>query len=80
MNGKRLIGLAFCLLVALSMVLTACPHETVQRCGNGNVEGLEQCDDGNSASGDECTSDCQLESEPSLPQSVYVPFTNEEST
>ncbi|KAL3143288.1 hypothetical protein ABBQ38_002130 [Trebouxia sp. C0009 RCD-2024] len=31
-----------------------------QLCGNGLVEGLEQCDDGNTASGDGCSSTCQI--------------------
>jgi cysteine-rich repeat protein len=30
-------------------------------CGNGDVEGLEQCDDYNRTSGDGCSSSCQLE-------------------
>lgn len=30
-------------------------------CGNGNLEGGETCDDGNTRSGDGCTSACQLE-------------------
>ncbi|KAL3133740.1 hypothetical protein ABBQ32_008228 [Trebouxia sp. C0010 RCD-2024] len=32
-----------------------------QLCGNGLVEGLEHCDDGNTASGDGCSSTCQIE-------------------
>jgi len=31
-------------------------------CGNGIVEGTEQCDDGNTASGDGCSATCQTES------------------
>jgi cysteine-rich repeat protein len=30
-------------------------------CGNGNLEGSEQCDDGNSASNDGCSSTCTIE-------------------
>ena len=30
-------------------------------CGNGAIEPLEQCDDGNAASGDGCSASCQLE-------------------
>ena len=30
-------------------------------CANGNVEGGEQCDDGNLADGDGCTATCQVE-------------------
>jgi len=31
-------------------------------CGNGTVEGVEECDDGGTASGDGCSDACQLES------------------
>jgi cysteine-rich repeat protein len=31
-------------------------------CGNGNIEGSEQCDDGNQNDGDGCSSTCELES------------------
>ncbi|MBI5150110.1 MAG: DUF4215 domain-containing protein [Candidatus Omnitrophica bacterium] len=30
-------------------------------CGNGTLEGTEQCDDGNAVSGDGCTASCTLE-------------------
>src|SRR3954463_12203806 len=30
-------------------------------CGNGAIESGEQCDDGNTASGDGCTASCQVE-------------------
>ncbi len=32
-------------------------------CGNGQVEGFEQCDDGNQESGDCCDASCQFESQ-----------------
>jgi cysteine-rich repeat protein len=32
------------------------------RCGNGVIEGAEQCDDGNFAEGDGCSATCQIES------------------
>ena len=28
-------------------------------CGNGQVEGAEQCDDGNTVDGDGCSADCK---------------------
>lgn len=31
-----------------------------QVCGNALVEGLEQCDDGNTKSGDGCSADCKV--------------------
>ena len=31
----------------------------VAQCGNGQVEGLEVCDDGNLNDGDDCTADCE---------------------
>jgi cysteine-rich repeat protein len=30
-------------------------------CGDGNVEGTEQCDDGNVLNGDGCSFSCQVE-------------------
>ncbi|MEM9193089.1 MAG: DUF4215 domain-containing protein [Myxococcota bacterium] len=37
------------------------PALTGARCGDGVVDGLERCDDGNTASGDGCAADCTLE-------------------
>ncbi len=31
-----------------------------QVCGNGIVEGLEQCDDGDTTAGDGCSATCQV--------------------
>ena len=31
-----------------------------QVCGNGIVEGLEQCDDGDTVGGDGCSATCQV--------------------
>ena len=40
-------------------------------CGNGYVEGTEECDDGNNIDGDGCNSTCQLEvGGPELPHTV----------
>lgn len=36
-------------------------------CGNGTVQGSEQCDDGNIVNGDGCSSSCQIEAGPSFP-------------
>jgi cysteine-rich repeat protein len=36
-------------------------------CGNGVIETGEQCDDGNTVSGDGCSSTCQIEGEPPGP-------------
>ncbi|HQK18613.1 MAG TPA: DUF4215 domain-containing protein, partial [Polyangiaceae bacterium] len=33
----------------------------VAYCGNGTVEGTEECDDGNNTSGDGCSSSCKIE-------------------
>ncbi len=38
-------------------------HCAVQTCGNGILEGSEECDDGNTTSGEGCTSDCKLETD-----------------
>lgn len=47
------------LLSAGLFLLTACPTPV---CGNGEVEDKEQCDDGNTASGDGCSKTCTTES------------------
>ncbi|WP_257454825.1 amidohydrolase family protein [Archangium lipolyticum] len=39
------------------LLLTACPSSDEQ-CGNGRVEGKEQCDDGNTVDDDSCTNRC----------------------
>jgi cysteine-rich repeat protein len=48
------------LLSAGLLLLTACPG-TESECGNGSREGTEQCDDGNTANGDGCSSSCTTE-------------------
>jgi fibro-slime domain-containing protein len=40
---------------------TGTTHACAVTCGNGNVEQGEQCDDGNTVSGDGCSATCQLE-------------------
>lgn len=44
------------LLTAACAGLTACPRSI---CGNGRVEQGESCDDGNTADGDGCATDCR---------------------
>ena len=44
--------------------VTVCVNAT---CGNGILEGAEECDDGNTHPGDGCTSDCKLESDWACP-------------
>ncbi len=34
----------------------------IEECGNGTLEGMEQCDDGNTTSGDGCSATCVAES------------------
>ena len=36
-------------------------NEPVPVCGNGEVEGAEECDDGNTTSGDGCSATCRVE-------------------
>jgi cysteine-rich repeat protein len=50
---------AFVLSVTLSPVAA---HAGAPLCGNGVVEGSEECDDGNVIGGDGCSATCQLES------------------
>jgi cysteine-rich repeat protein len=44
----------------------------VSTCGNHVVEGLETCDDGNTTSGDGCSSTCRVEAPGSAPLGVRV--------
>ena len=37
-------------------------NEPVPVCGNGDIEGIEECDDGNTNDGDGCSSTCTIES------------------
>ena len=46
--------------------LAGCSRDETTVCGDGAKEGTEQCDDGNSNSGDGCNSLCVLETEPQL--------------
>ena len=50
-------------ILVIAMV-TGCPGPGRDKavCGNGVVEAVEICDDGNRTGGDGCSSDCQTES------------------
>src|SRR5579862_1485338 len=48
------------LLIAVFMVIGLSPV-SAQQCGNGIVEPPEECDDGNTVSGDGCDANCQVE-------------------
>lgn len=41
--------------------LASC-REPLPVCGNGELEGVEECDDGNTAGGDGCSGSCRIES------------------
>ncbi len=47
-----------CALIAL--LLAGCPQARGAVCGDGKVEGREQCDDGNPDNGDGCELDCKV--------------------
>ena len=49
--------LSHAILLSLSLLLLSCAGEAA-KCGDGAIQGNEQCDDGNTASGDGCASDC----------------------
>ncbi len=54
---------ALALLSTWGLFLAACPEQQVRapRCGNGVVEGREECDDGNAVGGDGCSAYCTKE-------------------
>ena len=53
-----------------------------QSCGNGNIQNNEECDDGNSISGDGCSSSCLVEAgyectgAPSVCTGMFIRITN----
>lgn len=47
-------------LVGVLSVGVACAPENKPVCGNGKLEGTEQCDDGNTVGGDACSSQCTV--------------------
>jgi cysteine-rich repeat protein len=55
------------LFLSLALGLSACgqsnPNEPFPQCGNGTLEDGEQCDDGDTQSGDGCSEECELEDE-----------------
>lgn len=48
------------------------PPPPPEECGNGIIEGDEQCDDGNLVNGDGCDSQCQIEPTPPPPPSPNI--------
>src|SRR3989454_1684896 len=48
-------------ILAVAVTLVSAALATAATCGNGVVEGTEECDDGNTVSGDGCSASCQLE-------------------
>jgi len=46
---------------AIKEIVQAVPQPPAAVCGNGAIEAGEQCDDGNTVSGDGCDSNCQIE-------------------
>src|SRR2546427_259813 len=59
----HLRGSLLALAVTLASAVLPIDHSvaSAQTCGNGVVEGTEECDDGNTTSGDGCSATCQLE-------------------
>jgi cysteine-rich repeat protein len=48
-------------ILAVLLVAGCTNSPTAQVCGNGKVEGTENCDDGNTINGDGCTGVCTTE-------------------
>ncbi len=51
------------MLILFSVALGGCPGGggNTQLCGDGVVDSPEECDDGNTVSGDGCSSTCEVE-------------------
>lgn len=73
-GGANDIGTQTCLTLGYTYGVLTCTKEckfdtsgcvgrtrTTRACGNGLVEGTEQCDDGNTVSGDGCSSTCRVD-------------------
>jgi len=50
------------------LLLVGCSGGGKEVCGDGQLEGLEQCDDSNTRDGDGCSSTCENEEEPAGPE------------
>jgi len=59
--------------ISVTGTTTPPPPPPATVCGNGIVEGAEQCDDGNTVSGDGCDASCQTEVTPPVVPPVVVP-------
>ena len=60
--GWTVRGAAIAAILAFSFVCTGCSDDDSagSECGNGIVEGEEQCDDGNDVDTDWCSNLCQI--------------------
>lgn len=55
---------AILLLAGCQVIVTWSEDRLPSKCGNGVLEGREECDDGNTLSGDGCSPDCDVEPPP----------------
>jgi cysteine-rich repeat protein len=52
------------------------PVDCPSVCGNGILEGAEECDDGNTNNGDGCSSNCAAEDKPAIDGKLDIFYTN----
>ena len=73
-NGNcREVNISQCGHKLDNSTLTTDDDQDISICGNIILEGLEECDDGNHANGDGCSSSCTLESCPSVVPTPSTP-------
>jgi thiol-activated cytolysin len=61
---KRVTKTQLSFFFSLALGLSACGQNPGElECGNGTLEDVEQCDDGNTVAGDGCSQDCEIEDE-----------------
>ncbi|USN56179.1 MAG: hypothetical protein H6765_10115 [Candidatus Peribacteria bacterium] len=53
---------------------------TEEFCGDGDVNGAEECDDDNGVNGDGCDNDCTISNQPPTITNIADQSTNEDTT
>jgi cysteine-rich repeat protein len=63
-GGRGMAGTPTGAVTLTNAMVNACGTSSGPVCGNGEIEAPEECDDGNTVSGDGCSAQCREEDEP----------------